>query len=150
MKLLKNTCEEIHSLAKLQTVSPQASNFTENEFHHKHFLRILVRFYVIIYCILEFQEHYSKHLLMAASVSTCNNSHLYIQPPRKMFDILTVHSYSFLPFLYNLSHTLTELNVSLFFLINSFPSKMFIENNHMLMYKILNLILFNRFVYIIS
>ena len=41
--------------------------------------------------------------------SACNKSHLHIQSPRKMLFILTVHSYSFLPFLYNLSHKLTEL-----------------------------------------
>ena len=34
-----------------------------------------------------------------------------------MLFILTAHSYSFLPYLYNLSHRLTELNVSLFYLI---------------------------------
>ena len=51
---------------------------------------------------------------MTCSVSNCNNSHLYIQAPRKMLFILNVHSYSFLPFLYKLSHKLTELNVSFF------------------------------------
>ena len=40
-----------------------------------------------------------------------------VQSVRKTLFILTVHSYSFLPFLYNLSHRLTELNVSLFYLI---------------------------------
>ena len=50
---------------------------------------------------------------MAASLSTCNNSYLYIQSPRKIFFILTVHSFSFLPYLHNLSHKLTELNVAL-------------------------------------
>ena len=54
---------------------------------------------------------------MAASVSTCNNSHLYIQSPRKMLFILTIHSYSFLTFLYTLTHRLSELNVSLFCLV---------------------------------
>ena len=34
-----------------------------------------------------------------------------------MLFILTVHSYSFLPYLYNLSHRLMELNVSLLYLI---------------------------------
>ena len=34
-----------------------------------------------------------------------------------MLFILNVHYYSFLPFLYNLSHRLTEWNVSLFYLI---------------------------------
>ena len=58
--------------------------------------------------------HFSMHLSMTASVSTCNNSHLNIQSPRKMLFILTVHSYSFLPFLSNFGHRLTELNVSLF------------------------------------
>ena len=41
----------------------------------------------------------------------------YIQSPRKMLFILTVHSYTFLPFLYNLIYRLTELNISLFYLI---------------------------------
>ena len=56
---------------------------------------------------------------MLASVDTCitHTLHLYIQSPRKMLFILTVHSYSFLPFSYNLSHRLTELRVSLFDLI---------------------------------
>ena len=35
----------------------------------------------------------------------------------KMLFVLTVHSYPFLPYLYKLSHRLTELNVSLFYLI---------------------------------
>ena len=54
------------------------------------------------------------------------------------------HSYclffSSLPFLYNLSHRLTELNV-LFFISKLFSSKTFIDDNHMLMYKLLNWIL---------
>ena len=40
---------------------------------------------------------------------------MYIQSPIKMFFILTAHSYSFWTYLYNLSHRLTELNVSLGF-----------------------------------
>ena len=49
---------------------------------------------------------------MAASVKMTHT--LNTQSPIKMFFILTVYSYSFLPYLYNLSHRLTELNVSLF------------------------------------
>ena len=54
---------------------------------------------------------------MAASVSACNKTHLYIQSTKKMLFIITVHFYLFLPFLNNLSHRITELNVSLFYLI---------------------------------
>ena len=54
-----------------------------------------------------------------------------------MLFILTVHFYSSLPFLYNL-HIITKLNVPGFYLINSFSSKIFEEDNHMLMYKLLN------------
>ena len=50
---------------------------------------------------------------MAVSLSTCNTHTCGIQTPRKNFFILTVHSYLFLPYLHNLSHRLTELNVSL-------------------------------------
>ena len=42
---------------------------------------------------------------------------MYIQCPRKMRFIFTVHSYLFVPFLYNLSHRLTELNMFLLKLI---------------------------------
>ena len=54
---------------------------------------------------------------MAASVSTCNNSRLYIQSPGKILSILSVYSYSFLPFLYNLSDRLAESNFYFFYLM---------------------------------
>ena len=54
---------------------------------------------------------------MNASASTCMTP-LYIQSPRNLLFILNVHSYLFLLFLYNLTHQiLTQLNVSLFYLI---------------------------------
>ena len=50
-----------------------------------------------------------------------------------MLSILTVKSYSFLPYVYNLSHRLTESNVSLFLSHKTdFSSKRFNEDNHML------------------
>ena len=51
-----------------------------------------------------------------------------------MLFILTAHSYSFLPYLYNLSHKLTELNVSIFYLMkNRFLQKNFNEDNHIML-----------------
>ena len=38
-----------------------------------------------------------------------------LQSPRKMLFIITVHPCSFLPYLYNLSHRLTEVNIFFFF-----------------------------------
>ena len=47
---------------------------------------------------------------MAASISTCNTTLVYSASYKNAF-----HSYcSFLAYLYNLSHRLTELNISLF------------------------------------
>ena len=46
----------------------------------------------------------------------------------KMFFILTVHSYSSLPYLYNLSYRLAELNVSLVYLIKLISLKIFNED----------------------
>ena len=48
--LLKNTCEWVHLLVKVPAISLQACKFTKNELVHAYFLRILARFYVIIYC----------------------------------------------------------------------------------------------------
>ena len=54
---------------------------------------------------------------MNASSSTCMTP-LYIQSLRNLLFILNVHSYSFFPFLYNLTRQiLTQLNVFLFYLI---------------------------------
>ena len=50
-----------------------------------------------------------------------------------MLFILTDHSYSFLPYLYNLSHTLTELNLSFLSHKIDFSSKIFNEDNHIFM-----------------
>ena len=50
-----------------------------------------------------------------------------------MLFILTIHSYSFLPLLYNLSQGLAELNVSLFLSQKTwFSLRTFNEDNHML------------------
>ena len=81
--------------------------------------------------------YFSKHLSMAASVSTCNKSHTYIWSPAKML-IFIVYYYSFLPYEYNLSHRLTELYkcfpfylIKLFYLIRFSANK----DKHMLMQK---------------
>ena len=42
--LLKNTCEGVHMLVELPTISLQASKFTKNELIHTYFSRILARF----------------------------------------------------------------------------------------------------------
>ena len=55
--VLRNTCEGVHLLVQLLTISLEACKFTKNEFLHTHFSKILARFKVIIYCVLEFQEH---------------------------------------------------------------------------------------------
>ena len=111
-------------LVTLLAISLQACNFTKNELLRSYFSKILTRFYsflleVIIYCVLKLQEH----LFFKAAFNGCFCEHLWqlthlsIQSPSKMLFILTAHSYSFLPFLYNLSHRLTALNVYLFYLI---------------------------------
>ena len=65
-----------------------------------------------------FQGVFSKCLLMSASVSACNNLHTFILDPlEKSFSFLQFIVTQWLPFLYNLSHRLTELNVSLFYLM---------------------------------
>ena len=52
--VLKNTCQGANLLVKLPAIS---SKFTKNELLYTYFSRILARFLVIIYCVLEFQEH---------------------------------------------------------------------------------------------
>ena len=64
---------------------------------------------------------FQSNLLVLVIIDTL----VYSVLPRKMLFILIVHSYSFLPFLYNLIHRLTELNVSLFYLIKL----VFFKNN---------------------
>ena len=48
--LLKNTCERVHLLVKLQPITQQACRFTKIKLIHTYFPRILARFKVIIYC----------------------------------------------------------------------------------------------------
>ena len=55
--VLKNTCEGVYLLIKLLALSLQACKYTKNELFHTYFSRILGRFLVIIYCVLESQEH---------------------------------------------------------------------------------------------
>ena len=142
---MKNTCEEVH-LLKFQAISLQSRNFTTNELPHIYFSRILAIFWVIYYslCLESKNTYFSKHLSIAASVSTCNN--LYSISYKKLF-IFIFHSYYFLPYWYNLHHRLTKLNVSLSISKNWFSSNIFNEDSHMLMCKLLNWILFNRFIY---
>ena len=49
--------------------------------------------------------------------------YLYIQSCQKMLFILTVHSSSFLPSLYNISHRLSELIISLFLSHGTYSQK---------------------------
>ena len=42
--LLKNTCEGVHLIVKLPSISLQACKFTKNELLHTCFSRILARF----------------------------------------------------------------------------------------------------------
>ena len=42
--LLKNTCEGVHLLVKLQPITLQACKFTKNKLIHTYFPRILARF----------------------------------------------------------------------------------------------------------
>ena len=42
--LLKNTCEGVHLLVKLEDISLQAYKFNKNELLHTYFPRILARF----------------------------------------------------------------------------------------------------------
>ena len=81
---------------------------------------------------------------MAASVSTCNNSHTCILTNllEKCFSFLLFTLTQWLPFSYNLRHRLTELNVSIFISWNWSSSKLFNEDNHMLVCRSLNWILF--------
>ena len=101
LKLLKDACEGVHLLIKLLAICLEACKFSKNELQ-TYFSRILARFLV-----LEFQEH--LFLKAPFNVSFCYyilvRTHilLYIQSPRKMLFVLTIHSYSFLPFLYNIS-----------------------------------------------
>ena len=102
---------------------------------------ILGRFYIIIFCVLEFQEHlfFKAPFNVEFCVCTCNNSHTCIfNLLEKYFSFLLFILTHWLPFLYNLSHRLTELNVSFFYLMKMISSKIFNEDNHMWMYKPLN------------
>ena len=65
---------------------------------------------------------------MAAFVLVLAIAHtlVYSTSWKKAFFVFIVYSYSFLSFLYNLSHRLTELNVSLFAVIKLISFKIYI------------------------
>ena len=116
MKSLKNTCEGVH-LLKLQAKSLQAWNFTKNEHCHTYFQGFQLDFKLFIVFQNSKNTYFSKHLSMAASASTCNNSHICMfNLPAKCFPFL-LFTLTHLSYLYSLSHRLTELSVSLFYLI---------------------------------
>ena len=55
-RVLRNSCGGVHLLVKLSVISLQACRFTKTKILHT-FLKDLSRFEVIIFCVLEFQEH---------------------------------------------------------------------------------------------
>ena len=106
VKSLKNTCEGVHLLVKLLSIRIHI------------FLGFQLEFKLLFIVFQNFTSTYlSKDLLMAASLSTCNNSHGCIFNLReKYFPFLLfilTHSYIFYT-----SHRLTELNFSFFCLMN--------------------------------
>ena len=80
-------------MLKLAAISLETCNFTKNELLHTYFSRILARFKFKLKNSKN--TYFSKHLSVAASVSTYYNSHTCIS---NLF-ILTVDSYPFLPYL---------------------------------------------------
>ena len=49
LKMMKNTCEGVHLIVKLPTISLQASKFTKDELLHRYFSRILARCFIVLF-----------------------------------------------------------------------------------------------------
>ena len=71
--------ENWRGLKRIPAISLQACSFTENRLLHTYFSSISARFKLLFIVFQNFKNTYfSKHLTMAASVSTCNDSHTCI------------------------------------------------------------------------
>ena len=109
----------VNLLVKLAAISQQACNFTKKTSYQLtntlKCLSFLLLYSQLSYYLLRFRI---ARMLVFQSIFQWLFLLVVVITHTLIFSIFqknTVHSYSYLPFLYNLSHKLTELNVSLFY-----------------------------------